>query len=276
MKYGVAFLAIAVLFVIKIAGQEMIRREYDRWAPALARALVRCAGLIYPAKAAHWANEVLNVQEYEGDEQESALWYAADVLLDALKIRILDSIRGLEPEAPSPSEVVVAEDLPRVSLTEGGPEHPRSRRGDRLAGCCRPRYPEPIVAYMSSKGCIRLHRPVCSHIVRLREFHPTTDFADAVWLEEPNCPYGKRLVWARVEEGFCEANLREQLLSEDARLISFTWTGRTHRSAWIEIEPMAGSDPDGILNAISRAGGTNYRFVRHRGKRRVRIEPFRL
>ena len=274
MKYVGALCGLAVLFVIKNASQEMIRREYVWWAPALARLLVRCAGVIYPARAAYWTNEVLNVQEYEGDEQESALWYAADVLLDALKTRLLDSVRGLEPEAPSP--VISAEDLPRVSIPEGGPELPISRKGDRLAGCCRPRYSEPIIAYVSSKGYFRLHRPDCSHIVRLREFHPASDFVDAVWLEEPTRPYGRRLVWARVGEGFCETDLRDQLLSEDARLISFKWTSRTHRSGLIEIEPLAGSDSNGMLKAINRAGGTNYRFVRHQGKRRVRIEPFRF
>lgn len=261
------------LFVLKVGGQEVIQREYDNWAPALARALVRCAGLIYPGRASHWANEILNVQRYGDDERESGLWFAADVLVEALRTRLIESIRRFRPALPEPEEPVAPDSgRPKVTIP-GASISASSRKGDRLAACCRPRFPDRIVAYVSRDG-YRIHRPGCGHIQRLRHIRASECFLKAAWVEEPSEPYGKLLAWANFRTEISEGVLEETIQASKAKLVHLELVGAGRRTALLEIEPLAGSNTEQILRAIARAGAHNYRFVRSRDpNRRVQIEP---
>ena len=72
------------LFIVAVAVTEAIKREYDRWAPALARRLVRVAGWIFPARAEEWNADVLYLQRSPG--AETGLWEASCDLLGAPKL----------------------------------------------------------------------------------------------------------------------------------------------------------------------------------------------
>ena len=59
--------SLAVLAFVVFVGKLMIWREYDSWAPALARAGVRLAGLICPFRSKHWWADLCCIQvEEEG------------------------------------------------------------------------------------------------------------------------------------------------------------------------------------------------------------------
>jgi hypothetical protein len=43
-----------VFFLLRAMASEMVKQEYTAWAAALARRLVRVAGVIHPARADEW------------------------------------------------------------------------------------------------------------------------------------------------------------------------------------------------------------------------------
>lgn len=64
----------AVFFLLRVMATEVVKQEYTRWAPALARLLVRLAGRIHPARAEEWWADVRYLQT---DRQPSSgLWEA--------------------------------------------------------------------------------------------------------------------------------------------------------------------------------------------------------
>lgn len=87
-------LGIAGVIVGLVAAEmlkEAVRREYGSWAPGLARAMVRLAGLIHPSRAAEWRADILYLQT----QGQSGLWEAACYLLAAPKLLLRESLRKL-------------------------------------------------------------------------------------------------------------------------------------------------------------------------------------
>lgn len=104
---------IAVLgwFVAREMLKEIVRREYDNWAPALARALVRTAGHIHPAHAQEWLADVLYLQQ---QSEGTGLWEAWRHLLGAPRGASLALLREIallvgilsDEQAECPSKAV--------------------------------------------------------------------------------------------------------------------------------------------------------------------------
>lgn len=74
---GVIFSALVliggvVLLVAQTMVSEITKQEYDSWAPALARALVRLAGRVHPMRADEWLADVLYLQT--APEPRTGLW----------------------------------------------------------------------------------------------------------------------------------------------------------------------------------------------------------
>jgi hypothetical protein len=53
---------LVVGFILKTALKAVIEREYDGWAPIVARVMVRFACRIHPSKADEWQDELANVK----------------------------------------------------------------------------------------------------------------------------------------------------------------------------------------------------------------------
>ena len=89
-------LALAVL-VMSLVGTEIVKqivaREYDSWAPALARALVRLAGWVHPPRAREWRADVAYVQSVE--QGDTGLWEALCHLVAAPKLSSLVVVRWI-------------------------------------------------------------------------------------------------------------------------------------------------------------------------------------
>jgi hypothetical protein len=72
------------LLVLILVGAEALKqivaREYDSWAPALARLLVRLAGRIHPPRALEWRADAAYIQTVEG---VSGLWASSSHLAAA-------------------------------------------------------------------------------------------------------------------------------------------------------------------------------------------------
>ena len=51
--------AMTVLWVAKLMATEIVKREYDSWAPALARAVVHIGCRLHPARADEWQAELI-------------------------------------------------------------------------------------------------------------------------------------------------------------------------------------------------------------------------
>lgn len=86
MTMPLTALGIIGLVVVLVATEmlrEAVRREYGSWAPALARIIVRLAGLIHRSRAAEWRADVLYLQ----GEGSSGLWEAGCHLLAAPGLR---------------------------------------------------------------------------------------------------------------------------------------------------------------------------------------------
>jgi hypothetical protein len=83
-----------VLLVGSLVGVQVVKqivaREYDSWAPALARALVRVAGWVHPPRAREWRADMIYVQSAE---RETGLWEAFCHLVAAPKLSSLVAAR---------------------------------------------------------------------------------------------------------------------------------------------------------------------------------------
>lgn len=64
----------AGLFLLRTVVSEVAKREYDSWAPALARALAGLAGCIHPRRADEWMADILYLQD--APERSTGLWEA--------------------------------------------------------------------------------------------------------------------------------------------------------------------------------------------------------
>ncbi|MCA1708490.1 MAG: hypothetical protein LC808_36510 [Actinobacteria bacterium] len=67
-------------FVVKEAAKEAVSNEYPRWAPALARSLVRVAGLVHPRRREEWMNDVVYLQSRDTTVPTTGLWEAVQHL----------------------------------------------------------------------------------------------------------------------------------------------------------------------------------------------------
>jgi hypothetical protein len=89
MLSGIMFiLGLVVAEVLK----QIVAREYDSWAPALARVLVRLAGWLHAPRAREWEADVAYLQVEEG---ESGLWAAAGHLAAAPRLTGVSLVRWL-------------------------------------------------------------------------------------------------------------------------------------------------------------------------------------
>jgi len=81
----------ALVFVVQAACSEMIRREYPKWAPALARSLTSLAARLDPSRAdERWA-DLVAIQTIEG---ESGLYEGVQNLLGGVRVRLVDRRRA--------------------------------------------------------------------------------------------------------------------------------------------------------------------------------------
>ncbi|MGN6588600.1 MAG: hypothetical protein ACTHKT_14195 [Solirubrobacterales bacterium] len=64
----------AVLLVLAEGLKQIVGREYDSWAPALSRVLVRLAGWLHPPRSREWTADIAYLQQEEGS---SGVWAAA-------------------------------------------------------------------------------------------------------------------------------------------------------------------------------------------------------
>lgn len=71
-------------FVLRAVVSEMVKQEYTRWAPALARAVVRLAGHLHPTRADEWLADILYLQSTP--EASTGLWEALCHLCGAPKL----------------------------------------------------------------------------------------------------------------------------------------------------------------------------------------------
>ena len=78
-----AVLAVTLGLVGAEVAKQIVAREYDSWAPALARALVGLAGRIHPPRAREWRADLAYLQTVEGG---TGLWAACSHLTAAPRL----------------------------------------------------------------------------------------------------------------------------------------------------------------------------------------------
>jgi hypothetical protein len=83
----VPLLLVAVLFLLRAMANEAVKQEYTKWAPALARALVRLAGRVHPARADEWWADVRYLQT--APQPSTGLWEAFSHVCGAPRLAAL-------------------------------------------------------------------------------------------------------------------------------------------------------------------------------------------
>ncbi|MBF6618965.1 MAG: hypothetical protein ITG02_01880 [Patulibacter sp.] len=92
MVTAAAVVLVAIAFVAHEATKQVIAKEYDSWAPALARALTRLAGAIHSPRAKEWIADLVHVQAEPG---QSGLWEACQHILAAPKLTGIATARRI-------------------------------------------------------------------------------------------------------------------------------------------------------------------------------------
>jgi 5-methylcytosine-specific restriction protein B len=90
---AVALLVLVMSLVATEILKQIVAREYDSWAPALARAIVRLAGWVHPPRAREWRADLVYVQSVE--QAETGLWEALCHLAAAPKLSSLVVVRWI-------------------------------------------------------------------------------------------------------------------------------------------------------------------------------------
>lgn len=86
MVRAAALMGLGVLvMLLKKACELVLEKEYSGWASALARLMVRCAGLVCPDRRSHWTADVAYDQQVLG---QSGLVAAAKCIAGAPRLRL--------------------------------------------------------------------------------------------------------------------------------------------------------------------------------------------
>lgn len=211
--------AVAVLTLLTVLVEEVVRRGFPHVARGAALLLARIATLICPSRRGEWMSEILNLQrQRKAMERTTGLWLATRFLINAPLIRVHEW--RLRTKIENPQGLV---DLPGGFVMVSVKEFITSpRRGCRVAGCCAPTNGDRIIAYRGE----RIHADTCPNMEVAKRLWPER-IVPAIWAKSSLPALIK--VQGSARSGADETAIRNAVLEAGWKVRTFSWLGRKHR-----------------------------------------------